>query len=426
MDIRHIYIALLGMALLSCTSEALEDARLSNELLNVEREVELTAVETERMVEISADCYWEVNVEKSQWNSLTVQPMSGNGNGTIKLNTDANTSISPREAQLTITSAGGLCQKITVRQTLGGATLEVSRTNLSFDAVPTGSQTFTVTSNTTWNIPAVGSDWLTVEPLSGGEGTTVVTVTAAEIQDDRDRDVTLTVALGVGTETRNIQVTQAGKTNITLNLSPDQLNVFDVIGGEQTISITCNARWYADMQTNDWLTLSATEGVGNGSLTFSCPPNYTTDEHKVRVSVSAGSRESISLLVVQEAGKLPEITSSLAMMDNTLSSSGASFTFGYESMFPLTDYGICYSTTNATPTIDDTCISFGEGSTANPAVVVAMTDLTPYTDYYVRAYVKSLVNNGEVRYSTIQHFQTMGMEPSGGDNPYPELGRSKK
>ena len=428
MNIKHICVAFSGMVLLSCTSEALEDAKLSNELLNVEKEVELTAVETERAVTVSADCHWEVTVDKQAWSELTVQPLSGNGNGTITLKTESNTSISERTAQLTITSAGGLRQKVTVRQTLGGATLTVNRTSMAFDAVPTAPQSFTVTSNTTWSILGIDGDWLTIEPTKGSGGTTEVRVTAAEIQDDRNREMTLTVALDNGTERHDIQVTQAGKTNVSLALSPQELNVFEATGGQQTISVACNVRWYADMPANDWLTLSATEGVGNGSLTFSCPPNYTTDENNVRVSVSAGTRNPIdfSIRVVQKAGKMPEIISPLAMVDNTLSSMGASFTFGYESMFPLTDYGLCYSTTNDLPTVDDPCISLGEGSTSNPVAVVSMTGLTPSTDYYVRAYVRSPMNNGESRYSNAVKFRTRGMEPSIGDNPYPELGRSKK
>ena len=428
MNIKYICSALLGMTMLSCTSEALEDAKLSNELLNVEKEVELTAVETKRTVEVSADCRWTIAVDKSQWSSLTVQPLEGNGNSTITLTTDENNSINERTAQLTITSAAGLRQKITVRQTLGGAKLEVSEPSLSFEAEPKNPLTFTVTSNTSWSIPNTGNDWLTVQPSSGDEGVTVVTVTAEEIQDDKERNATLTVIPGVGTESCRIQVTQAGKTTISLNLNPEELSTFEAMGGEQSITITSNVRWYVDTTGKDWLTPSAEEGVGNGTLTFSCQPNYTTEENTARINITAGSRNPIekTIRVTQKAGKLPEITSPLAIVDNTTSSSGATFTFGYESMFPLTDYGICYSTTNDTPTVDDTCIPLGEGSTSNSAVSVTLDNLTPFTDYNVRAYVKSPMNNGAVIYSNTVTLHTLGTAPSGDDNPYPELGRSKK
>ena len=429
MNIKHICVAFSGMALLACTSEALEDAKLSNELLNVEKELEMTAVETERAVAVSADCRWEVTVDKQEWSELTVQPLSGNGNGTIMLKTGTNTSISERTAQLTITSAGGLRQKVTIRQTLGGATLTVNRAAMTFDAVPTASQSFTVSSNAAWSILGIDDNWLTVEPASGSGGTTEVKVTAAEIQDDRSREMMLTVALDNGTERHDIQVTQAGKTNISLAVTPTALD-FNGVGGEVSLAITCNSGWTTRMATidNPWLTLSASEGVGNGELTVSCLPNYTTASRYFPIYVTSGTMDPklVEIVVNQSAGALPVITSPLAMVDNTLGSTGASFTFGYESMFPLTDYGICYSTTNATPTVDDTCISSGEGPTANPTVTVAMTDLTPYTKYYVRAYVKSPMNNGEVCYSAALDFQTTGMEPSGDDNPYPKLGRAKK
>lgn len=309
MNIKHIFTLLLSTALTACLSETLEEAKQSDELLNVEKEVELTAVETEKTVTVVADCHWAVSVEKQGWDDLAVQPLSGTGSGTITVKTSPNTSVSERTAVLTVTSAGGLRQRISVRQTLGGAMLAVSKTALAFEAVPTGPQTFTVTSNTMWSILGIDGDWLSVEPVSGGSGTTEIKVTAAEIQDDRDREQTLTVALANGTERHDVQVTQAGKTNVSLALSAESLD-FEAAGGQQTVTVACNVRWYADMPATDWLTLSASEGVGNGELTVSCQPNHTAEARFVRVIVTTGTREPMqqTFIVTQEAETPPEDT----------------------------------------------------------------------------------------------------------------------
>ena len=427
MNIKHIGMALLSMTLLSCLSDTQDEAKLSSELLNVEKEVELSAVETEKSVTVSADCHWEVSVDKQGWEELAIQPLSGSGNGVITIKTASNTSVSERTAFLTVTSAGGLRQRVTVRQTLGGATLTVNKTELAFEAVPTSSQSFTVTSNTTWSILGIDDGWLSVEPSGGGSGTTEVRVTAAEIQDEFSRSQTLTVALDNGTERHDVQVTQAGKTGITLALTPAELAAFEATGGQQTVAIACNVRWYADMPANDWLSISASEGVGNGNLTVSCQPNYATEARVVRINVTTGTREprQASLAVNQKAATLPEITVPLAMADHTLTKSGASFTFGYASMFLVTDHGICYSTTNAMPTVGDTRLSLGGGGTADNAVAAALDGLEPNTTYHVRAYVQSPVGGGRIVYSDVVTFATLIGAPAEGDNPYPQLGRKR-
>lgn len=429
MNIKHIYIILVSAAVAACSSETLTEAKLSDELLNVEKEVNLTAIETERQVAVVADCHWEVSVSKSGWNDLTVQPMSGDGNGTLTLKTGQNSTVSERSATLTITSKGGLHQKITVRQTLGGATLTVNQSAMAFDAVPAASQSFTVTSNTAWTVLGLDSDWLTVEPSSGGSGTTEVKVTAQEIQDDRDRELTLTVALANGTERHDIHVTQAGKTNISLALTPDALEAFDATGGSQTVNVVCNARWYVDVPDNpDWLTLSTTSGVGNGTLTVNCQPNYSAETRFIRIYVTSGTRtpRQVSLAVSQKAGALPQFTTSLSLVESSLISHGAAFTFGYESLFPLTDHGLCYSATNSIPTVFDSKVSLGSGTTSNTNVTATLNGLTPLTTYYVRAYAMSEMAPNTPVYSNVITITTPGEVPSQDENPYPQMTQKRQ
>ena len=309
---KHIYkigaCLLTAIALAACSSETENDVKFSPELLNVERDVAMTAVETEKQIAVVADCHWEISVDKSGWSDLTVQPLSGDGNGTITLSSNQNTSITERSASLTISSKGGLRQQISVRQTLGGATLEVNKTKLNFDAIPTSSQSFTVTSNTVWSILGTDCDWLTVESTNGGIGTTEIKVTALEIQDDRDREQTLTVALDNGTIKHDVTIKQAGKTNISLALLPESLETFESTGGEQTVDVQCNAQWYVDVpEMPEWLSISTEGGVGNGQLTITCQPNRTLEARFIRIYVTSGTRtpKQASLAVNQKAAPTP-------------------------------------------------------------------------------------------------------------------------
>ena len=308
-NIHKIGVSLLMAAgLTACSSETENEVKFSPELLNVERDVAMTAVETERQITVEADCHWEVSVDKSGWSDLTAQPLSGDGNGIITLTSSQNTAINERSASLIISSKGGLRQQITVRQTLGGATLEVNKAELSFDAIPSSGQSFTVTSNTVWSILGTDCDWLSIEPTSGGIGTTEIKVTASEIQDDRDREQTLTVALDNGTIKHDVVVKQAGKTNISLALSPESLEVFESTGGEQTVDIECNAQWYVDVpEKPDWLSISADGGIGNGKLTITCQPNRALETRFIRIYITSGTRtpKQVSLAVNQKAAPTP-------------------------------------------------------------------------------------------------------------------------
>ena len=309
---KHIYnigiSLLMAASITACSSETEKDVKFSPELLNVERDVAMTAVETDKQIAVVADCHWELSVDKSGWSDLTVQPLSGDGNGTITLTSSQNTSIAERSASLTISSKSGLRQQITVRQALGRTTLEVNKTELSFDAIPTSGQSFTVTSNTIWSILGTDCDWLTIEPTSGSAGTTEIKVTAKGIQDDRDREQTLTVALDNGTIKHDVKVSQAGKTNISLAISPETLEVYESTGGEQTIDIECNAQWYVDVtEKPDWLELSTDGGIGNGKLTITCQPNRTLETRFIRIYITSGTRtpKQVSLAVNQKAAPTP-------------------------------------------------------------------------------------------------------------------------
>ena len=119
-------------------------------------------------------------------------------------------------------------------------------------------------------------------------------------------------------------------------------------------------------------------------------------------------------MIEQEAGKTPDITGFAAISTENILKT-ISFNFGFSSQFPVTEYGICYSITNDTPTISDghTSLESSEKSASNLSVTV--NNLQPRSNYHARAYAKSAVG---VAYSNnIISFTTLGESPDKGDNP---------
>lgn len=74
---------------------------------------------------------------------------------------------------------------------------------------------------------------------------------------------------------------------IELSVSPVAVN-FDVQGGSQSVTVSCNDNWTAST-TADWITLSPSAGEGNGSLGISVSANPLFDARESTVTVKAGT-----------------------------------------------------------------------------------------------------------------------------------------
>lgn len=114
--------------------------------------------------------------ETASW--VTIAPASGNGNGTVVVTYQANTTTSSRTCVVTVT-AGSLTQSFTLSQAGTTPILSISPTSANVTA-SAGSTTTAVTSNVSWSISGVGSksgpSWYSVSPMSG-IGNDLLTIT---------------------------------------------------------------------------------------------------------------------------------------------------------------------------------------------------------------------------------------------------------
>lgn len=79
----------------------------------------------------------------------------------------------------------------------------------------------------------------------------------------------------------------------TVSVSPNSLT-FTEEGGSNTISVTANGTWYAEVQ-GSWMTLSASAGSGNGSVTVTAPANTGDARTGTVVFKSADATASVSV-----------------------------------------------------------------------------------------------------------------------------------
>ena len=271
-----------------CKSDEETEAKPAKEILIVEGgNIEIRANEDGKSVNVKADCAWTVTYDQGDFNGkLSVQPLKGNGNGTLVITCDENGTMSDRIASITLTSDGGLKQKIIIRQTSTDPGMSVTKSAYNFEPIPTESQLLTVTSNTNWaiQIPS-GVDWLHLSKTSGSAGSEAIDISVDEIQTDADRSTTFTIQYG-GNSTE-IEISQKGKSNIELAVTPSELPYFEAEGGSQTIRITSNGAWHAYVPSSaqSWLKVEPSEGVGNGEVNVTVDENPSPDHERFSLVV---------------------------------------------------------------------------------------------------------------------------------------------
>ncbi len=153
--------------------------------------------------DITSNISWNVNSDQV-W--LTPNPASGSNDATITLTAEANPAASTRSAIVTVSASGVESKTITVTQQAAPAVLSVSATALDVGYSAGSTETFDITSNTSWN---VNSDqaWLILSPASGS-GNATITLTAEANPAASTRSATVTVSAS-GVESKTITVTQA-------------------------------------------------------------------------------------------------------------------------------------------------------------------------------------------------------------------------
>lgn len=125
-------------------------------------------------VKVTASGFWTVNND-AEW--LTVSPMSGVGSMSISLSAGRNSTGKSRTAKVTVTcgSKSNICT-VTQEAATVDETLSVSTSTMQF-VVAGEARTFSISSNSSWNVTA--PEWCQLSK-SSGQGNGDITVTVKE------------------------------------------------------------------------------------------------------------------------------------------------------------------------------------------------------------------------------------------------------
>lgn len=446
MKTRNIIAILAALPIMAgftgCKSDDELSAVASKDMLIVEGgNIELRSGDELKNVTITANCGWQLNViqdTNNPWNTLSVQPQRGSGNGTLVIMSDQNTSIFDRLDTIMLVSDGGLRQKIALRQKSGDPTINISSKTVNFTAQPAEAHLMTINSNSSWSIQTpAGINWMHVDKTSGASGATTVNVTADPIQTDATRSTSFTILYG--TSSAEVQVIQTGMNSDDIYLSApvDQMG-FTAEGGEQMLRVESNAEWNAYIPSSvSWVHIEGMQeqregranasGVGNGEVRVYCEPNNSTNDRLTAIVLIAGTKnpKQVIVLVEQSGVGAPESTVTVGDLTSLyVADKSAEFRFSFTSDQEVIDYGLVYSRENREPTRWNAEVkTVGQGGFTR-SVLGTLDNLEPNTTYYVRAYVLGKTGQDNFYYSpnvvTIRTSDN-SREPGESDNPDPSL-----
>lgn len=446
MKTRNIIAILAALPIMAgftgCKSDDELSAVASKDMLIVEGgNIELRSGDELKNVTITANCGWQLNViqdTNNPWNTLSVQPQRGSGNGTLVIMSDQNTSIFDRLDTIMLVSDGGLRQKIALRQKSGDPTINISSKTVNFTAQPAGAHLMTINSNSNWSIQTpAGINWMHVDKTSGASGATTVNVTADPIQTDATRSTSFTILYG--TSSAEVQVTQTGMNSDDIYLSApvDQMR-FTAESGEQMLRVESNAEWNAYIPSSvSWVHIEGMQeqregranasGVGNGEVRVYCEPNNSTNDRLTAIVLIAGTKDPKQVIVLVEQAGVGAPESTVTVGDLTslyVADKSAEFRFSFTSDQEVIDYGLVYSRENREPTRWNAEVkTVGQGGFTR-SVLGTLDNLEPNTTYYVRAYVLGKTGQDNFYYSpnvvTIRTSDN-SREPGESDNPDPSL-----
>ena len=263
-------------------------------------------------VEVALNSNGEWTIESTaEW--LTVSPMSGSGNATLTLTAQANATEDSRSAQIkAITKDNAATMNLTQNA------LEYYLT-VSPKVIQCGSNggefTVSVSSNVDWEVGL--PQWISSTVTHGSDNATVTLTVMpidGEMADSREADV----FFGNSSYGDKVHVIQTVDPILSIDVRPKNLE-FVSAGETKSVFVFTEDSWSATVDV-DWVTLSKTEGQGNGEVSVTLGENPEYVQRQTTVVFTSGGNMTAFLSISQEA--LPD--------PHFLEVSPLSFQFGNE------------------------------------------------------------------------------------------------
>ena len=246
---------------------------------------------------VTSNIPWTVACQ-AEW--ITINPNSGNGDGTVTVNVAENTALESREGiiQFLYSFPGGTLGSthVMVRQEAAPDPhfLTVTPNEFSFGKEG-GTADINISCDADWTTN-LDSDWISLSATSGtGDANLVLTVTENIIVEPR----ALSFWFSSGNLVQRVSVSQEqGDEPPMVELLPDTLFV-SYTGAVKTLTINSNVSW--NLETNDeWILMLSTSGNGNGTRDAIIDGNQTGETRIGHIRAKHDNVVMDETIVVQE------------------------------------------------------------------------------------------------------------------------------
>lgn len=287
--IKELTLIILGFLLFAnCSEEPLKPIFYVNNT-----EISFGAEGGEKKVVLASNQDWSASVS-DEW--VTVTPKEGKERETLIFTAEKNIS-NKRTATVTLTPKEGEIITISISQDALNVQFEVDVSEVAFKAEG-GEEKINLTSNVAWNL-SFDADWLSVNPSSGEEGTTIAIVAEKNENAGVPRVSELTITPAVG-DPIIISISQAA---IVQEFSVDATEVTFVQKGEgKVIELTANLSWQAT-SNEEWISVSPASGTGNTTIALIASENVGP-RRVATVTITPEVGDPLTISVSQDAGTI--------------------------------------------------------------------------------------------------------------------------
>lgn len=213
---------------------------------------------------VATGLYWTVSTDAT-W--ITVQTLSGTGNGTVNYTVGVNLSTSSRTGVISAVS-GTTRITYTLTQEANNESLSISPTSAT-GAAAGGTGSFAVTSNSSWNAVSQSAG-IAITSGSSGVGNGSVGYSFAQNTTGTARSLPIRVATNSGSRSATFTFNQVA-VDPTLNVTPNS-GVFGGGSDSKNITLISSSAWTATSNVA-WLTMGSMSGTGNAALIVRVTPN---------------------------------------------------------------------------------------------------------------------------------------------------------
>lgn len=246
---------------------------------------------------------WTISNTGSSW--LSASQSVTKGNGSVTLMAQNNPNETPRSATVTITATDNPALVKTINVTQEKHTLNLSKTSLSFNPYPAGTDNFDVTTVGPWTVVS-DNDWCSVtQNKASGNGR--VTVNASVNNTFSDRSATITVSCNNTSLEKTLTVNQS---KYVFDQTTEAVEIDACPAEQKSVIITSSGAWSVS-SNQTWLNATQSVTSGNGNVVLKAEANPTSSSRSAVVTVTCTDNTSWKKIInITQAGHVMDLSAS--------------------------------------------------------------------------------------------------------------------